>query len=171
MNVVFLDINGVLQPDYFRRRFNADKKIIEMLSNKHNIDYSQYDFYDVAAVYCDWDEQAVVRLKYILNETNSKIIVSSDWKNNRLPNKMKDLLAIQDLDRYWFADNIELYCQSYIKTRAMEIKDSLDRYDIDNFVVLDDMQELLEYFPNNCVITHNIMSNDDMNKCIKILKI
>ncbi len=173
MNIVFLDIDGVLQPDYFKHRFNVDKKIIEILSNKFNIDYYQYDFYDVAAVYCDWDEQAVARLKYILNKTNSKIIVSSDWRNNRLPNKMKDLLAIQGLDSYWFADNINLGYQensTMAKTRSMEIKDSLNRYNIDNFVVLDDLQELLRYFPNNCVITHNTISIDDMHKCIKVLK-
>ncbi len=125
MNIVFLDINGVLQPDYYKHRFSVDKSILKKLSNKHNIDYSQYDFYDVAAVYCDWDEQAVVRLKYILDETNSKIIVSSDWRNDRLPNKMKDLLTIQGLDRYWFADNICLGYQqnsTQVKTRLMEIK-------------------------------------------------
>lgn len=173
MNVVFLDIDGVLQPHNSMYRFNADDKIIEMLSKKHNIDYSQYDFYDVAAVYYDWDEQAVCRLKYILDETNSKIIISSNWRSNIFPYKTKDFLAIQELDSYWFADNIDLGYQqnsTMTKTRAMEIKDSLDRYDIDNFVVLDDWQRLLEYFPNNCVITHNAISINDMHKCIRILK-
>ena len=86
---------------------------------------------------------------------------------------MKDLLAIQGLDSYWFANNINLGYQensTMAKTRSMEIKDSLNRYNIDNFVVLDDSQELLKYFSNNCVITHNTISIDDMHKCIKILK-
>ena len=173
MNIVFLDIDGVLQPHFSNYGFNANKKIIETLSNKYNIDYHQYDFYDVAAVYYDWDEQSICRLKYILDKTNSKIIISSNWRNNELPNKMKDLLAIQGLDSYWFADNINLDNQensTMAKNKSMEIRDSLNRYSIDNFVVLDDWQELLEYFPDNCVITNNAISIDDMNKCIRILK-
>ena len=172
MNIVFLDIDGVLQPHFSNYRFNADNKIIEMLSKMYSIDYFRYSFDDVAAVYYDWDEQSVCRLKYILDSTKSKIIISSDWRNNRLPNKMKDLLAIQGLNSYWFADNIELDYQpnnTYIKTRSMEIKDSLNRYSIDNFVVLDDWKGLYDYFPNNAVITDNMISVDNMHECIKIL--
>lgn len=172
MNVVFLDIDGVLQPYDNELRFaNVDKSIIQKLSEKHNIDYSQYSFYDVYAVYYDWDEQAVSRLKYVLDETDSKIIVSSDWRTNRLPNKMKDLLAIQDLDKYYYADNIIIKEYLYTaKKRALEIKNSLEIYDINNFVVLDDMKGLEEYFPNNIVQTHDHMTISDMKKCIKILK-
>ena len=86
---------------------------------------------------------------------------------------MKDLLRIQGLDYYWFADNIDLDYQlnnTLIEVRAKEINDSLERYAIDNFVVLDDLEGLLSFFPNNCVITHNNISTDDMYKCIKILR-
>ena len=171
-NIVFLDIDGVLQPfDNELRFFYNNDGLIKKLSDKYNIDYSIYDKFDVFAVYYDWEECAVERLRHILDETNSKIIISSGWRTERLPNKMKDLLTIQNLDKYYLADNI--ICDgihSYHETRAYEIKNSIRKYNITNFVVLDDMMELEGYFPNNSVITHNYISLNDMNKCIKILK-
>ena len=172
MNTVFLDIDGVLQPYNSEYRFySTNEKLIEELSNKYNTDYSIYSWFDVAAVYYDWDEQAIARLRYILDTTNSNIIMSSNWKSDRYPNKMKDLLKIHDLDKYYFADNKTIFetC-SLPKLRYLEINDSLKNYDIKNFVVLDDMKGLYDYFPDNSVITNNIISISDMNKCIKILK-
>ena len=171
MNIVFLDIDGVLQPYDSENRFYSDKRTIGKLSNKFGIDYSKHSFYDVTAVYYDWDSQAVSRLKYILDKTNSKIIISSDWRNNNDPNKMKDLLTIQKLDSYYFCDNVILdKVNSLAYTRALEIQDSLNRYNIDNYVVLDDMKELREYFPDNIVVTNNIISVSNMNESIKILQ-
>ena len=172
MKVVFLDIDGVLQPYGSYYRFNdLSVKLIEDISKKKKIDYSKYSVYDVSSVYYDWDEQAVARLKYVLDSTNSKIIVSSDWRSKEHLYKMRDLLMIHDLGNYWYADNDILNVSSNLEERrALEIKDSLDRYEISNYVVLDDMKGLEYYYPNNSVITYDKMSIDDMKKCIKILK-
>lgn len=171
-NIVFLDIDGVLQPfDNDYRFFYEENGLIKELSEKYNIDYSIYDKFDVLAVYYDWEETAVSRLKHILDETNSKIIISSDWRSKRQPNKMKDLLTLQNLNKYYLADNI--ICEdinNYHEKRAYEIKHSLREYNVSNFVVLDDMVELEGYFPNNTVITYNYLSLSNMNKCLKILK-
>ena len=171
MKIVFLDIDGVLQPyDAENRFYFNDETLVEELSKKHNINYHDYSIYDVMAVYYDWDEQAVARLKYILEKTNAKIIISSDWRSEKKPHKMHDLLAIHNLSKYWFADNQVNH--DYIpnpKRRALEIKDSLDRYPIEEFVVLDDMPGLDEYFPENAVKTSNCIGVNDMEKSIKIL--
>ena len=173
MNIVFLDIDGVLQPEESMNRFYSDRSIIDKLSKKYNIDYSEYNYWDVVAVYYDWDEQAVSRLKYILDKTGSKIIISSDWRKKEFPNKMRDLLTIQGLNKYYFCDNIIWEgdkLTSVHDIRRNEINDSLNRYDISNFVILDDMVELMTYFPNNTVITKNIISISNMNDAIRILK-
>ena len=175
MKIVFLDIDGVLQPyDAGCRFMHPDKSIIKRLSDKYNTNYSKYNEYDVFAVYYDWDIQAVSRLRYILDSTDSKIIVSSDWRSKKFPNLMKDLLKIQGLDNYYYCDNAilpreQLYDTLYT-VRSREINNSLQKYNIDNFVVLDDWKEMEEFFPNNSVITHNIISLDNMKRCIKILK-
>ena len=172
MKIVFLDIDGVLQPyDSEYRFYEKDNQLIDKLSQKYNTDYYQYSFYDLSAVYYDWNKQAISRLKYILNETQSKIIISSDWRNINYPNKMKDLLKIHNLDNYYFADNIIINdANSLHEKRSKEINYSLNKYDIDNFVIIDDMKKLEEYFKDNIVITNNIIGINDMNKAIKILK-
>ena len=175
MKVVFLDIDGVLQPYDSENNFyeinSKTKQLVNDLSNKNNVDYNKYSIYDILPVYYDWHPQAVKRLKSVLDDTGAKIIVSSDWKDDRLPDKMRDLLKIHDLDKYWYADNIKIKEPLVApKIRHLEIEDSLNRYPIDDFVVLDDMRELEIYYPNNSVITHDYMSIFDMNDCIKILK-
>ena len=170
MNIVFLDIDGVIQP-YDSDMYFFDSKMIKEISNIYGIDYSMYNPSDVISAYYDWDKQAISRLKYILNETKSKIIISSNWRSTSQPNKMKDLLAIHGLDVYHFADNIILPKSiPEAKRKALEIKDSLTTYDISNFAVLDDLKELANYYPNNSIITHNLISISDMNNCIKLLK-
>ncbi len=175
MNIVFLDIDGVLQPyDTKDRFYEIDKKAKQLvidLSEKYNIDYSKYSIFDILMVYYDWHKGAVGRLKTILDTTDSKIIISSDWKSAKLPNKMHDLLKIHDLDKYWYADNIIIKRPIMaFEQRYLEINDSLNKYPINNYVVLDDMKALGEYFPNNSVITNDYISINDMNDAIKILK-
>ena len=171
MKIIFLDIDGVLQPyDAENRFYMSDKSLIDKLSEKYHTNYHAYSIYDIMAVYYDWNEQAIARLKYILEKTNAKIIISSDWRNDKEPNKMRDLLKIHELDKYWYADNY--INKDYIpisKRRALEIKDSLDKYPIDEFVVLDDMYGLEKYFPQNIVKTKNYIGINDMNESIKIL--
>ena len=173
LNIVFLDIDGVLQPYNSDLRFNyiRDKNIINDLSNKFNTDYSIYDKYDVLATLYDWNKKAIKRLNYILETTNSKIIISSDWRQDKYPNKMKDLLKIHNLDQYYFTDNIIIKDFIYYpKRRALEIENSLNNYNINNFVILDDMKGLEQYYKENTVITHNYISNTNMTDSIKILK-
>lgn len=171
MKIVFLDIDGVLQPYSSAYSFSLlDKSQINAISKKYGVDYSKYNISDVSSVYYDWDEQAIARLKYVLDCTDSKIIISSDWKSREYPYKMRDLLKLYNLDGYWFADNIILDdVKDFSMRRKLEIEDSLNRYSIDNYVVLDDMVEIGEFFPINSVVTYDCMSVDNMNKCIKIL--
>ncbi|MBR7041878.1 MAG: hypothetical protein IKI04_00080 [Bacilli bacterium] len=171
MKVVFLDIDGVLEPyDADDRFYHLDDSLIDTLSKKYNTDYHKYGLFTVVAAYYDWNEQALARLKYILDETGAKIIISSDWRNEKLPNKMPDLLKLHNLDKYWYADNIiNNNPVTNPLRRALEIKDSLERYPISEFLILDDMPGLDEYFPDNIVRTQNYISIDDMKKGIKIL--
>ena len=51
MKIVFLDIDGVLQPYDANNRFYAlDDSLIDELSQKYNVNYHNYSIYDVMAV-------------------------------------------------------------------------------------------------------------------------
>ena len=172
MNVVFLDIDGVIQPHNSFKRFNyMNNNTIKYLSDKYNCDYSKYDSYDVCSVYVDWSKDAVKRLKYILDYTNSRIIISSNWRDPNNKYKMRDLLKIQELDKYWVDDNPYIISgDSCYKERASEINASINKHDINNYVILDDMAELIRYFPDNFVCTRNFINEEDVDRSIKILK-
>ena len=176
MNIVFLDIDGVIQPynaqaRFYMRKEDCKNTLMKLETDFPNTDYSQYDISDVIATLYDWNNQAVARIKYILDSTNSKIIVSSDWRSEKLPNKMHDLLQIHNLGDYWYKDNIILRdFNSLSEIRHLEIEDSLKKYPIDNYVIIDDMKELYNYYLENTIITNNYISISDMNDCIKILK-
>lgn len=175
MKVLFLDIDGVLKPyEYLNTLLNANDKIITYLSEKYQIDYHQYDKWDVLKTYYSWKKEAILRLKNILEITGAKIIISSEWRNFNMPTKMHDLLIIHGLDKYYLDDNIYLsLCSNmhidYIKKRVLEIQDSLIKYNPKNYVIVDDMKELKIYFPNNFVETYNYLSEENEDECIKIL--
>lgn len=171
MKVVFLDIDGVLKPLSKNSRVNyINNDIISSLNNKYHINYNKYDIKDVISVYYDWDKGAIKRLRKILSVTDSKIIISSNWRDINKPNKMPDLLKIHSLDYYYYCDNIILNSSFDIfENRANEIKDSLNRYDISNYVVIDDWYPLKEYFKYNFVYISDYIKEKNVMSTIKIL--
>ena len=108
--IVFLDIDGVLQPVSSQERFEHINykdpeqgdmpKLYMRLEYKFNIDFRKYNQYDVAAVYYDWDKTAVELLKLILSITGAQIVLSSDWKMDGF-DRMKDFFTIYGLEKYY----------------------------------------------------------------------
>ena len=187
MKVIFLDIDGVLQPYSSRARFEIDRiELRERLSNKLHTDYTIYDEYDVAACYCDWGTEAVNFIKKIIKNTNAKIVISSDWRNKELANKMKDFLKIWNLNEYWvgetneygkdeideakkYVDSFKTDSIKYIDYRQVEIIDYLFRHkEITNFVAIDD-RDLEMALKGHFVETNNLINYDQMVSCIEIL--
>ncbi len=99
--VIFLDIDGVLQPGYKQDRFEHD--IIKLKKDfTDNID-SHYDTiseYDIGAVYYDWNREAITNLKTLINKTGAEIVLSSAWRERKSLRKLKLLFKIHDLDKY-----------------------------------------------------------------------
>ena len=140
--VIFLDIDGVLQPGENQKRFQHDMDALKKeLAKKYNEPaYLDLDKYDVAAVYYDWDRAAVSQLKHLMDETNAEIVLSSDWRHSKNLEQMKLLFRIHDLD-------------GYLKELLPGTKDFSDKPD-DVPVYLSNHPDLYYY----CVIDDRFMS-------------
>lgn len=119
MKALFLDIDGVVQSPSDSKRFEHTKEFVELskrLTHELNNGFDYYEFggvpsddrsfppseqYDVAAVYYDWRPEVVERIRYILDTTGAKIVLSSDWREKGLEN-MKGLLDIHGLGKYLY---------------------------------------------------------------------
>ena len=100
MKIIFLDIDGVLQPYNNNERFNHDlKETVKKVAEKYNDEiYFTMDPYDVAAVYYDWDEKAVRLLRDCLDKTGAKIVISIGTHMIETYNKMTEEDEIKILD-------------------------------------------------------------------------
>lgn len=117
MNIIFLDVDGVLNS------VNHARYCKEVL-NYEDISGSNYPF----------DDEALMNLKYLVDITDAKIIISSYWKlfeNNiiGLMNKLKEY----DLDNkvIGFTPNID-------GNKVKEIMYLINENGYDNYIVLDD---------------------------------
>ena len=185
--VVFLDIDGVLQP-FTQHRFdhinNGDmEKVFDELQQKYDIDYRQYDIYDVAAVYYDWNPDAVSELRRVLDTTGAKIVLSSSWRDDT-SNRMRDFFRIYDLDRYFVGSTIDLTYENdmshYLaalnleddvtyETRSIEILYYLHEHpEIKGYVAIDDLR--LYGIEEHFVKTAYRLTSELADKCIDILE-
>lgn len=135
--VIFLDIDGVLQPGYSQKRFNynLDELKTELAKRYNEPGYEQLNKYDLGAVYYDWHPEAINWLKKLLKETNAVIVISSDWRNSNSLEALRLFFKIYDLDQYVVDVTPKLEYR-----RAEEIKAYLAEHpEIEKFVVIDDV--------------------------------
>lgn len=120
MRVIFLDIDGVIQPLGRQERFehlNEIEEISKTLNQKiPGFNYYEYvteevfpDSYqgaysrkcNLAAVLFDWPKDAVKYLGEVLERQNAKIVISSDWRDFGSCT-IKAFLAVWGLDKYFY---------------------------------------------------------------------
>ncbi|MDR2407189.1 MAG: hypothetical protein LBE13_03630, partial [Bacteroidales bacterium] len=180
--VLFLDIDGVLQPGSSQERFkhiNEMDTLYKKLFDEYGVDYSSYFKYDVAAVYYDWDKESLRELRRILDTTGAKIVISSDWRQR------KPISCLQNFFRiYGMADYVVDYtpdfdheaCKEFRKTekykgvyecRCIEILEYVKKHpEIKKWVALDDLS-LDHYLKDNAVVTSTYkLVKVDADKCI-----
>ena len=167
--VIFLDIDGVLQPigKQTRFKYDMDELKTELAERYQDEEFLNMDKYDVGAVYYDWDKPAVERLRKLITAFDAQIVISSDWRRSNPFPKINYLFKIHNLDSF-------VTGQTPIsgKSRSDEIAQYLElNDDIQNFVILDDCyrSEFEEKFPEQFV--HCTCNFDDAcyNKARAIL--
>lgn len=120
MKLIFLDIDGVLNHEYFY---------------EHSRLHRGHGFCPVS----------VQNLREIIKRTGAKIILSSTWRRGMTMIDMQELFGWYDLDRYVVGKTPIFDGQ----IRGNEIKNLLDEtsIEIESFVILDDDEDMGELMP------------------------
>ena len=150
MNIIFLDIDGVL---------NSHRKLKEVYEKTHK-PHSGYNY--------PFDEICLQNLKELVTITNSKIVITSSWRRDQ---EGRDTL-INALKEYELEEHIIGYTPILGKSRGIEIQAYLNQLDYQpNFIILDDdtdMDNLIDY-----LIKTNIsvgLTKTNVEEAIKLLK-
>lgn len=156
--ILFLDIDGVLNPQWWERKKPSDK-------------------YGVP-----FDPKTVACLEKIIAETGANIVISSSWKNMGL-SVVQDMWRerglpgmVIDVTPDYLIESLscsELNNDDALYERGFEIKGwlSLHNDEISHYVIVDDMDDILPEQQQRFVHTdpNTGMSEDDAEKAIAIL--
>jgi hypothetical protein len=168
--IIFLDIDGVLQPLNKQDRFDHDlEQLKKDLAAKYNNDeYLDMDKYDLGAVWYDWDKEAVERLRKLCTDIPAEIVISSDWRRYSPLSRLKAYFKLHDLDRY-VTGTVDLIPGKY---RCDEITEYLkNNQDIYRFVILDDahIQDFDADYAEQFINCHNLFDENGYKKALTIL--
>lgn len=190
--IVFLDIDGVLQPFTNLKRFDCNLQAVkkEVAKKLNDNSYLDDDGYNIAAVYLDWHQEAIGNLKKLLDESKAKIVITSNWRYLGF-DYLKRLFKIHGLDKYLLEmtmdyqqfdekivakyKEIEKY-GIFIRNRVLEINEYLNSHEVSKFVIIDDI-DLSNFFPDHFVRTFVDQKDDfyfsqsNYFEALKILKI
>ena len=126
MKIIFLDVDGVL---------NSRNKLIEIYNKTHK-PHSGYSY--------PFDERCLENLKLLVQETSSKIVITSTWRKDEVGRKT----LLKALNEYELDSNVIGYTPLLDEPRELEIKRFLiSLKEKANFVILDDDSDMGELMP------------------------
>ncbi len=169
-NVIFLDIDGVLQPCRSQKRYGYDLEQTKREAAEKTGDkgYLELDKYDIGSVYYDWDKTAVEHLHDFLWHNDAEIVISSDWKRFRTIDELRLLFRLHNLDEY--ITDIVPYRTGTSKPE--EIGEYLRQHPkLVSYVVIDDL-DMEKYFRGHTVCTakERCLTAEYMQKASRILR-
>jgi hypothetical protein len=112
-----------------------------------------------------FDKKCVAALNEILNETNAIIVLSSTWK------KVWDLKRLDFIFKFNGVIKSPLDITDDFNNREKEITDYVQRKNVSDFVILDDMH--MDIFPKNfvkCSMNEGLKEEGIKKRAISVLK-
>ena len=168
-SIVFLDIDGVLQPCWSVKRHDhdLDRNRIEVAENLGDSSYLKMDKYDIGAVCYDWESEAVENLRQLLVSCKAQIVLSTGWKWTRTIDEMKRLFRIYNLDQYIVDETPN---EGNYNKKAEILSYLTCHTDVWNYVVIDDFN-MSDSFPNRMIYTGDAryFTESKMEQAKKIL--
>lgn len=171
MNVIFLDIDGVIQPLGSQERHSHDLVALrERLATERSSEFLTLDQYDIGAVYYDWPAKNVSAIKRLCREGNAQIVISSAWRRSKTLQQLQRLFSLHELET-WVID-LTPDLEGNGRTRADEIQAWLEIHpEVTNYVILDDDYEraYARQFPGKYVICRSYLTEAEITAALEIL--
>lgn len=157
LKIIFLDFDGVLQIEKYDDPWMGTSPLLD--------GYSDRDVYGLL-----FDKGCVLRLAQLIEKTQAKIVISSSWRfegkeamfnlwNDRnMPGAIIDITAFDD------------DYQNQL-SRGAYIQHWLDDTDVDHYVILDDVDNMLDHQKEHLVLTNYKMGfqEEDLERAIQIM--
>lgn len=162
MKIIFLDFDGVLNTEIYQSHFfhlckememkRVDAKLLKRLIIRD-------EFGDI------FDPVAVKNLSWIVEATDSKIVVSSSWRSMGLQ-KLKLMWEMRDLP----GEIIDI-TPTFGTVRGEEVMDWLKMNDYDDYIIIDDNTDFLDEQKNKLILTNPTygLSYVDALKSVELL--
>ena len=161
--IVFLDIDGVLNPKWWDNRKPSDR-------------YG-----------CLFDSKTITNLERIIKETEADIVISSSWKemglsfmqnmwkDRKLPGKVIDITPSYMSDEMLLNADLNDTDIDSLYIRGLEIKGwlALHATDVSNYVIIDDMDDILSEQQNHfvCIDPEKGITDFDAKVAIMLLNL
>lgn len=169
--IIFLDIDGVLQPDRHRGRFENNLDVLKEKCIQIDPLAATMDKWDLGAVTYDWHPESVEFLKQLCVLGDAKIVLSSNWRTSKTLEQLKLLFKMHGLDSWLVDKTPDLQCLG----RHMEIKRYLesipDRDPRAPFMIIDDchVEGLRSTFPEQFVLSPYYLNTPIYFSALRIL--
>lgn len=149
MNIIFLDIDGVMRTH--NSDLNWSRELNQPVPNTFNRLFSK---------------EAMENLNYLVTLTGAKVVITSTWRLYYSKNELQKIFR----ERGFVGQIIDI--TESCDTRGEEIVQWLNRYRIDNFVVIDDsVKDILNRIPDCKVVKCNPLNGLDDQTFDKVLDI
>jgi len=149
MNVIFLDVDGVL---------NSRQKLIEVY-NKTKKPHHGYSY--------PFDEKCLNNLKILVEQTNSKLVITSTWRKDEEGIN----ILLNTLKNYNLDNEVIGYTPILNTKRGYEIITYLNSLEYNpNFIILDDDSDMEDLSPYLIKTNFDVgLTYDDVKKAIDVL--
>lgn len=149
MNIIFLDVDGVLNSlEHLKEEYYKNKR-----------PYSGYDY--------PFDPKCLNNLVDLVNQTDAYLVITSTWRMDEIG---KNIL-LEELKKYGLDHRIQGFTKILHTTRGEEVKLYLSNLNNVNYVILDDDNDFLGLEDHLVKTSFNYgLTEEDVKIAVKKLK-
>ena len=181
-NIIFLDIDGVIQPYRHEYRFghSIDHSLAMLSEMCDPILVKEGDPWDIVAAYYDWDEIAMGRLAKLCRHCGAYIVLHSSWIEFNSLERLRLFFSFYGLADYVLdvcpevtqneKDESREKAGYYIDEKAIKIRKWLKLHanEVRDYIVIDD-HDMSWSFGEHFLITSDRLKESDYLACADIL--